>query len=170
MVIDPGYSARQVSGQPPASSGHRVGPTSRCRPAPLYPIGHNGCVKTAEDGPRRTLAGSLLADARRRARLTQVQLAERSGLVRPLISPDENGRKDPAVSMLARLVEACGMELRMRADLLTEAERDQRRRDATLGFEAARRNAVRARREVISVRRPSPSELAGMRSAQNASA
>lgn len=121
-------------------------------------------------GHRRTLAGALLADARRRARLTQVQLAERSGVVRPLISQYENGRKDPSVSMLARLVEACGMELRMRADLLTEADWDQRRRDAAIGIDAAMRNADRARREVVSIRRPSPAELAGMGSARHASA
>lgn len=91
-------------------------------------------------------------------------------MVRPLISQYENGRKDPSVSMLARLVEACGMELRMRADLLTEADWDQRRRDAAIGIDAAMRNADRARREVVSIRRPSPAELAGMGSARHASA
>lgn len=136
----------------------------------MYPIGYNGGVETVQGAAhRRTLAGSLLADARRRAGLTQVQLAERSGVVRPLISQYENGRKDPSVSMLAKLVDACGMELRMRADLLTEADRDQHRRDAAVGTDAARRNADRARREVVSVRRPSPAELAGMRPGRRAS-
>lgn len=114
--------------------------------------------------PRPTLAGGILRDARHRAGLTQVELSERSGVVRPLISQYENGRKDPSVTMLARLVEACGMELRMRADALTAAERSHRADDAAVvGSGQARRNADRARREVASVRKPAAAELQRLR-------
>jgi transcriptional regulator with XRE-family HTH domain len=110
-----------------------------------------------------TLAGALLLDARRRCGLTQAELAERAGVVRPLISQYETGKKDPSVSMLARLLDGCGMELRMQAADLSDADRDQYRRDEGVGPEQAWRNAQRARREVVSVRRPSAEEVRGMR-------
>lgn len=124
-------------------------------------------METAESelGGRR-LAGALLLDARRRCGLTQAELAERAGVVRPLISQYETGKKDPSVSMLARLLEACGMELRMQASVLTEADADQYARDAAIGAEQARRNGDRARREAVSVRRPSSKEIASLRSAR----
>lgn len=116
-----------------------------------------------ESSEKVTLAGALLLDARRRCGLTQVELAERAGVVRPLISQYETGKKDPSVSMLARLLDACGMELRMQAAVVTAADRDQYQRDEQVGHEQARRNARRARREVVSIRRPSADELEGMR-------
>lgn len=67
------------------------------------------------------------------------------------------------MSMLARLLDACGMELRMQAAVVSAADRDQYRRDEEVGHEQARRNANRARREVVSIRRPSADELEGMR-------
>lgn len=115
-----------------------------------------------------TLAGALLLDARRRCGITQSELAERAGVVRPLISQYETGKKDPSVSMLARLLDACGMELRMEASAVTDANRDQYRRDRDVGPEQARRNALRARREVVSVRRPTANEVKGLRRAARA--
>ncbi len=115
-----------------------------------------------------TLAGALLLDARRRRGLTQAELAERAGVVRPLISQYETGKKDPSVSMLARLLDACGMELRMQASVVSKADRDQYKRDEEVGPEQARRNARRARREVVSIRRPSADEVTGMRRAARA--
>jgi transcriptional regulator with XRE-family HTH domain len=120
--------------------------------------------------PRRsTLAGALLVDARRRAGLTQVALSERSGVVRPLISLYETGKKDPSLTTLSRLVEACGMELRLRADMITDAERSQRTHDAVaVSSGQAGRNADRARREVVSVRRPTEEELERLRTGRRA--
>ena len=115
-----------------------------------------------------TLAGALLVDARRRCGLTQAELAERAGVVRPLVSQYETGKKDPSVSMLARLLDACGMELRMHASVVSETDRDQYRRDEEVGHDQARRNAQRARREVVSIRRPSADEVTGMRRAARA--
>jgi len=57
-----------------------------------------------------TIASALLVDARRRAGLTQEEVARRAGVARPSISQYENGKKDPSVMNLNRLIQACGME------------------------------------------------------------
>ncbi len=118
-------------------------------------------MPTSPDLP--TLASGLLLDARRRAGLSQEQLARRAGVTRPLISQYENGRKDPSLTTLARLIEACGLELRVSAEPLSAADRVQYLRDAQMGAEEARRNAERARSEVLGLRRPSSKELAELR-------
>lgn len=135
----------------------------------MYPIGYTGIVSSRPAVSESvTLAGALLFDARRRSGLTQAELAERAGVVRPLISQYETGKKDPSVSMLVRLLGACGMELRMHAAVISEADKDQYERDAKVGAKQARRNAGRARGEVVSVRRPSADELANRRRAVGA--
>lgn len=136
----------------------------------MYPIGYIGYVGTTRAervGP--TVAGALLLDARKRCGLTQLELAERAGVVRPLISQYETGKKDPSVSMLVRLLDACGMELRMQAAVVSDSNRDQYRRDREVGPEQARRNAQRARREVASIHPPTAEELTRMRRAARAS-
>jgi transcriptional regulator with XRE-family HTH domain len=106
----------------------------------------------------RTIASVLLADARHRAGLTQEQVAGRAGVARPSISQYENGRKDPSVTTLNRLIEACGMELHLRADPLGEADRAQASRDAEVGTVDARRNSQRARAGLVQLRRLMPIE------------
>ena len=49
--------------------------------------------------------------ARRRAGLTQRELARRSGVPQPSISKIERGVISPTVDTLERLLRACGMEL-----------------------------------------------------------
>lgn len=58
-------------------------------------------------------AASTLRDARRSAGLTQVELAERSGVTQSVISAYEAGRREPSVPMLERLVEATGHRLEL---------------------------------------------------------
>ncbi len=53
----------------------------------------------------------MLRDARRRARLSQTDLARRSGIAQSVISAYESGRREPAVPTLARLIEATGHQL-----------------------------------------------------------
>lgn len=53
-------------------------------------------------------ASGLLRDARRRAGLSQRQLAARSGVAQPTIARIEAGRADPRFGLLQRLLEACG--------------------------------------------------------------
>lgn len=56
-------------------------------------------------------AARLLRAARARARLTQRELAERSGVPQPTIAAIERGKQDPRYRTLDRLVSACGHDL-----------------------------------------------------------
>ena len=67
-------------------------------------------------------AWSLVREARRRAGLTQAELADRAGTKQSVISMYERGRRLPDLDTLQRLVAACGLELR-----LSLAEPDQQR-------------------------------------------
>ncbi len=113
--------------------------------------------------PQTTVAGGLLLDTRRRAGLTQMEVSRRSGVVRPLISLYENGKKDPSLTTLNRLIEACGMALTMRADILSPAELAQRSRDAEVGLARAQENATRARASLVELRDPTSAERASSR-------
>nr|WP_322770679.1 GTP-binding protein [Frankia sp. Cr1] len=57
------------------------------------------------------VAATVLRDARRRAGLTQIELAARAGVTQSVISAYESGHRQPAVSTLAALIEAAGFEL-----------------------------------------------------------
>jgi transcriptional regulator with XRE-family HTH domain len=54
---------------------------------------------------------TLLTKARKRAGLTQAELARRAGTSQPVISAYEHGRRDPSIETLRRLVRAAGAEL-----------------------------------------------------------
>jgi predicted nucleotidyltransferase/DNA-binding XRE family transcriptional regulator len=56
-------------------------------------------------------AGDLLRRARRRAGLSQAELAARAGVTQSVISVYESGRRQPGLPTLAALVEATGNEL-----------------------------------------------------------
>ena len=56
-------------------------------------------------------AGALLRQARRRAGLSQVELAARAGVTQSVISAYESGRRQPSLPTLAALVGAAGHEL-----------------------------------------------------------
>ena len=59
----------------------------------------------------RFAAGTVLRDARRRAGLSQVELARRAGLTQSVISAYESGHRQPSLPTLAALVESAGFEL-----------------------------------------------------------
>lgn len=59
----------------------------------------------------RSTAGSVLRDARRRAGLSQVELAGRAGVTQSVISAYESGHRQPSLPTLATLVEAAGFDL-----------------------------------------------------------
>ncbi len=104
---------------------------------------------------------SLLRDARRRAGLTQRQLAEKASTSQSAIARYERARAMPDLATLFRLVEACGLDLRMRLEArdghddgllaarlaMTPAERAaiNRRVVATSAKTAAARRAGRVR-------------------------
>jgi len=56
-------------------------------------------------------AAVAIRDARRRAGLTQVELASRAGTSQATISAYEHGRKEPSVETLSRLLAATGTRL-----------------------------------------------------------
>jgi transcriptional regulator with XRE-family HTH domain len=58
--------------------------------------------------------GALLLEARRRAGLTQVELANRVGTTQSAIGRIERGRTSPALEHLSRLIRACGFDLEVR--------------------------------------------------------
>jgi uncharacterized protein len=56
-------------------------------------------------------AGELLREARRRAGLSQMDLAARAGVTQSVISAYESGHRQPAIPTLTALIEATGHEL-----------------------------------------------------------
>jgi transcriptional regulator with XRE-family HTH domain len=56
---------------------------------------------------------AIVRDARRRAGLTQAELARRVGTSQPAIARYERARAMPDLATLHRIVEACGLELRL---------------------------------------------------------
>lgn len=62
-------------------------------------------------GSNDRVAGDLIAQVRRTAGLSQVELARRSGLQQSVLSAYEHGRRQPSVAALARIAAAVGMEL-----------------------------------------------------------
>jgi len=64
--------------------------------------------------PAPTFAAGLIRSARDMANPTQAGLAELAGVTQQAISAYETGRMDPTFATLMRLVEAAGLELRVR--------------------------------------------------------
>jgi predicted nucleotidyltransferase/DNA-binding XRE family transcriptional regulator len=58
-------------------------------------------------------AAAVLREARRRAGLSQTELARRAAVAQPVISAYETGRREPGLAMLAKLVEASGHRLQL---------------------------------------------------------
>ena len=56
-------------------------------------------------------SGALLAQARRRAGLSQDEVAQRAGTSRPTLSSYEHGHRSPILSTAARILAASGHEL-----------------------------------------------------------
>jgi transcriptional regulator with XRE-family HTH domain len=67
--------------------------------------------------PYEEIALVLIRQARRNAGISQAELSRRSGISVPVLSAYENGRRQPSVAALARIVEACGQELALQPRL-----------------------------------------------------
>lgn len=76
-------------------------------------------------------AGEVLREARKRARLSQTDVARRSGIAQSVISAYESGRREPGLQTLARLVAATGHELAL--DLRAAPDRQLGLPDTPLG-------------------------------------
>lgn len=107
-----------------------------------------------------TSSGTLIREARRRARLSQTDLAQRAGVAQSVISAYETDRREPGLRTLAKLIEAAGYELSL--DLVpaqrdesvsteTQLERLRRHRDTIIDM--AERRGVRNVRVFGSVAR-----------------
>src|SRR4051812_43197134 len=59
---------------------------------------------------------SVVREARARAGLSQAELATRAGTSQPAVARYERARSMPDLATLFRLVEACGLELRLVLD------------------------------------------------------
>jgi len=66
---------------------------------------------------KNRVAGDLIRLARAKAGLTQDEIAVHAGVAQSLISAYENGRRQPTVPTLLRLLEAAGFDLRMRLEV-----------------------------------------------------
>jgi hypothetical protein len=63
--------------------------------------------------PEIVAAGALLRQTRKRAGLSQVELAALAGVTQSVISAYESGHRQPSIPVLAALVDAAGYELAM---------------------------------------------------------
>ncbi len=61
--------------------------------------------------PRHLLANDLVREARKRAGLTQRELAERTGTTQSAIARLENGGTAPSLELVLALVRACDLDL-----------------------------------------------------------
>ena len=66
---------------------------------------------TATRRPRHLLGNDLVREARKRAGLTQRQVAEKAGTTQSAIARLESGRTRPAFDDVLRLVRLCGFDL-----------------------------------------------------------
>lgn len=71
----------------------------------------------------QAVASRLLARIRESRGLSQAELARRAGLSRSVVNAYERGGRDPGVRALARIAEAAGMELDVRARSAVDPER-----------------------------------------------
>lgn len=92
---------------------------------------------------------SLLREARHRAGLSQVELAQRAGTSQPAIARYERARAMPDLSTLHRLIEACGFELRLGLGV-PDAQREANEQAALDRSVEQRLNAVEQYTELVS--------------------
>ncbi|MGH2539989.1 MAG: helix-turn-helix domain-containing protein [Actinomycetota bacterium] len=99
--------------------------------------------------------GALIREARRRARLTQRELAARLGTTQSAIARLERGGTEPSYERVVQAVRACGLDLQPRlhpaddadwsvasTNLAADPETRVRRHQAALRFAEAGRRAM----------------------------
>jgi predicted nucleotidyltransferase/DNA-binding XRE family transcriptional regulator len=98
----------RVLGEPFVDVGVVVGGEQirRERPAGITTIRYSRGMRS-----QPVTAAAVLREARRRAGLSQVELAARAGVTQSVISAYESGRRQPAMSTLTALVDATGYDL-----------------------------------------------------------
>jgi transcriptional regulator with XRE-family HTH domain len=86
------------------------------------------------------VAWAVLQEARRRAGLTQRELAKAAGKPQSAIAKIERGRRDPRLTTLEELVRAAGFDLRIQ--LVPRDRHDEQLIDAMLALTPAQRLAL----------------------------
>jgi transcriptional regulator with XRE-family HTH domain len=77
------------------------------------PLGAHGLGSHSKFAILRLLkSADLIREARRRAGLTQAELAQRLGTTQSAVARWERGRAHPPLETLARIARACALELR----------------------------------------------------------
>src|SRR4051812_15351317 len=71
------------------------------------------------------LGGDLVREGRRRAGLTQQQLAERAGTTQSAIARMESGRTSPSFDLVERLLRLCGFRLDVGLDPYDDSDISQ---------------------------------------------
>lgn len=66
----------------------------------------------------------LIVEARRRAQLTQRELAERAGTTQSSVARWESGRSEPSFANVVRLLRLCGFVLDVHLELYDDGLRD----------------------------------------------
>jgi transcriptional regulator with XRE-family HTH domain len=95
----------------------------------------------------------LVREARRRAGLTQAQLAERAGTTQSAVARTERGVTTPSLDQLSRLVQAAGLDIEVRLVPFDDHDVSIARRNRTLGIDDRVRNMKRAERFARAARR-----------------
>ena len=103
--------------------------------------------------------GAIVREARRRAGITQAELAERVGTTQSALARLERGHTEPSLQRVQELVRACGLDLRVgmdpidesdwsvaRANLALDVDRRVRQHQRALRFARAGRAALEAHR------------------------
>jgi transcriptional regulator with XRE-family HTH domain len=103
--------------------------------------------------------GALVREARRRAGITQAELARRVGTTQSAIARIERGRTDPSLDRVRTMVRACGLDLGTtlapaddadwsvaRSNLVLSVDERVRQHQAALRFARAGRAALERRR------------------------
>jgi transcriptional regulator with XRE-family HTH domain len=73
------------------------------------------------------IGGELVREARRRAGLTQQQLAERAGVSQPAIARLESARTSPSFEQVQRLIRLCGFDVLVELAVRDDSDRIQAR-------------------------------------------
>src|SRR4051812_44732953 len=73
------------------------------------------------------IGGELVREARKRAGLTQQQLADRAGVSQPAIARLESARTSPSFEQVQRLVRLCGFDVLVELAVLDDSDRLQAR-------------------------------------------
>ena len=109
-------------------------------------------------GPAAYGIWSVVREARRKAGLTQRELATRAGTSQSAVARYERARSVPDIPTLQRLLEACGLELRFKVEPLDDTQDRQIReaiaRPPKARLEANRRVTRLAERAHSAPRRP----------------